>query len=175
LNELRCIYQKQTASLPATSKDSSRFVSDPNLKVGAASSALWELLGKSKEKTSLPVVLDEPKVNLGISAPSADGILGGCDRVGVGGGSGRDIEVFGTGNVKAKPLPVLLSKTWAADVVAESDSEVCCEEGIDLVPLFSIFGLDSTALELLGGARTLTKVIRSRWLKNSTFNAICIC
>jgi len=117
--------QKQTASLPAMSKHSSRFLSDPNLKVGTDPSAPREALVEPKEKTSLFVVLDEPKLNLGISSVVTGRVLGGEARVGVGGGSKRELGALGTGNVKVKPLVVLLSEPSAVEVDVKSDTKGC--------------------------------------------------
>ena len=117
--------QKQTASLPAMSKHSSRFLSDPNLKVGTDPSAPREALVEPKEKTSLFVVLDEPKLNLGISSVVTGRVLGGEARVGVGGGSKRELGALGTGNVKVKPLVVLLSESSAVEVDVKSDTKGC--------------------------------------------------
>ena len=117
--------QKQTASLSAMSKHSSRFLSDPNLKVGTDPSAPREALVEPKEKTSLFVVLDEPKLNLGISSVVTGRVLGGEARVGVGGGSKRELGALGTGNVKVKPLVVLLSESSAVEVDVKSDTKGC--------------------------------------------------
>ena len=117
--------QKQTASLPAMSKHSSRFLSDPNLKVGTDPSAPREALVEPKEKTSLFVVLDEPKLNLGISSVVTGRVLGGEARVGVGGGSKRELGAFGIGKVKVKPFLVFLSDTSAAEVDVKSDLKGC--------------------------------------------------
>ena len=117
--------QKQTASLSAMSKHSSRFLSDPNLKVGTDPSAPREALVEPKEKTSLFVVLDEPKLNLGISSVVTGRVLGGEARVGVGGGSKRELGALGTGNVKVKPLVVLLSEPSAVEVDVKSDTKGC--------------------------------------------------
>ena len=105
----------QTASLPATSKDSSLFLSGPNLNVGTVSSPPTEPLAGSTEKMRLSAELDEPKVNLGMSWVSTGRLLfGGEKKVGVGGGSGRETEFLVTGNENMKPLLVLLSKTIGA-------------------------------------------------------------
>lgn len=81
---------------------------------------------ESKEKTSLLAVLDEPKVNLGISSVVIGRVLGGEASVGVGGGSSRELGALGTGNVKLKPLLVfLLSKTLATEVVVMFDFRGC--------------------------------------------------
>ena len=117
--------QKQTASLSAMSKHSSRFLSDPNLKVGTDPSGPREALVEPKEKTSLFVVLDEPKLNLGISSVVTGRVLGGEARVGVGGGSKRELGALGTGNVKVKPLVVLLSEPSAVEVDVKSDTKGC--------------------------------------------------
>jgi len=107
------------------SKHSSRFLSDPNLKVGTDPSAPREALVEPKEKTSLFVVLDEPKLNLGISSVVTGRVLGGEARVGVGGGSKRELGALGTGNVKVKPLVVLLSEPSAVEVDVKSDTKGC--------------------------------------------------
>lgn len=143
--------------MPAASKDSSRFPSDPNLKIGTTSSAPAELLAESTEKTRLSVGLDEPKVNLGISWMSAGRLLfGGEKKVGVGGGSGSETEVLVTGNENMKPLVALLSETAAAGAVATSGFEGCCELVISATSGVATglwtFGAGSSQLELLGGS-----------------------
>jgi hypothetical protein len=156
-NSRQCPSQKQTASLPATSKDSSRFSSDPNLNVETTSSASAKPLAEPTEKLRLSVELDEPNVNLGMSSISAGRLLfGGEKKEGVGGGSGSGTEALVTGNENMKPLLVLLSKTIAAGAVAEAVFEGCCELVISatsgLATWLWIFGGDSSRLELLGGS-----------------------
>jgi len=71
------------------------------------------------------VILDEPKLNLGISSVVNNRVIGGEARVGVGGGSKRELGAFGIGKVKVKPLLVFLSDTSAAEVDVKSDLKGC--------------------------------------------------
>ena len=74
---------------------------------------------------SLFVIPDEPKLNLGISSVVNNRVIGGEARVGVGGGSKRELGALGTGNVKVKPLVVLLSEPSAVEVDVKSDTKGC--------------------------------------------------
>ena len=80
---------------------------------------------ESKEKMSLFVIPDEPKLNLGISSVVNNRVIGGEARVGVGGGSKRELGALGIGKVKVKPLLVFLSDTSSAEVDVKSDLKGC--------------------------------------------------
>jgi hypothetical protein len=105
------------------------------LKVGAVPSAPTDPLAESKLKTSS---LDELKVNLGTSSVSIGRLLAGEAKVGVGGGSRRELGALATGNVNMKPLLVFLSKASAASVDVKSDFGGCwdlCISGASELPL----------------------------------------
>ena len=62
---------------------------------------------------------------MGISSVVNDRVIGGEARVGVGGGSKRELGAFGIGKVKVKPFLVFLSDTSAAEVDVKSDLKGC--------------------------------------------------